>query len=239
MKKTIFLAVILGAIAGGIIGYQQMSTLTFGMEQQLIAQFGNKQAIIFISMVQTTIFTLIAAVVGKKLSTKTNLDKSFKFHKKALYAALIVGLTSALVISLSEKLIFVKLLALTETYEFSGLYLLSSLIYGGIVEEVMLRWGLMTFIVWIGSKIIHTNESKNLYMFAIIFSAMIFAIGHLPATAQLLGLSNVTVLRAMILNFIPGIGFGYLYWKHGIGYAIIGHMATHLINQLILLPLLF
>jgi len=55
----------------------------------------------------------------------------------------------------------------------------------------------------------------------------------------MLGLSNVTVARTLLLNFLPGIGFGYLYWKHGIAYAMLGHIATHVINQLILLPLLF
>lgn len=239
MIKRIMAALTIGLLAGGVIGAMQIGNMTPEMAEQVIAQFGFKQAVILIAMIQTSIFTIFATVVGTLLSPKVKLDRPFEINRKFLIFALMVGTISALFISLSEKLVFVDLLGLSDTYDFSGIYLVSSLLYGGIVEEILLRWGLMTFIVWVGSKISRSTENKGIYVWGIILSALVFSIGHLPATSQMLGLSTGTVMRAMILNFVPGVGFGYLYWKQGIGYAILGHMATHLINQLILLPLLF
>jgi hypothetical protein len=40
------------------------------------------------------------------------------------------------------------------------------------------------------------------------------------------------VVRALVLNGIAGIIFGYLYWKHGLEAAMIGHMSAHLVMQI-------
>lgn len=239
MTKRIIAALTIGLIAGGVIGFMQMGSMTPIMAQQVVEQFGFKQAVILVTMIQTSIFTIIAMLVGSYLSPKVKLDRPFELNRNYIILALLVGTSAALFISISEKLVFARLLGLSDTYNFSGIYLLGSLLYGGIVEEILVRWGLMTFIVWIGSKLSRKIQSNGIYVVAIILAAFVFSIGHLPATNQVFGLSTITVLRTMILNFIPGVGFGYLYWKQGIGYAMIGHMVTHLVNQLILLPLLF
>jgi len=51
--------------------------------------------------------------------------------------------------------------------------------------------------------------SNWIYITAIFLSAILFAAGHLPATAQLLGLSTPILIRAFVLNGIAGLGFGY------------------------------
>ena len=51
------------------------------------------------------------------------------------------------------------------------------LLYGGITEEIMLRFGLMTFIVWLMSKIFKTTNSF-IYWIGILFTAAIFALGQ-------------------------------------------------------------
>jgi hypothetical protein len=39
-------------------------------------------------------------------------------------------------------------------------------------------------------------------------------------------------VRALVLNGIAGIVFGYLYWRHGLEAAMIGHMSAHLVMQI-------
>ena len=99
------------------------------------------------------------------------------------------------------------------------------------------------FVLLIKKLFIKSDQSAAIpvwvYITAIILAALLFAAGHLPATAQLLGLSTPIVIRAFVLNGVAGLGFGYLFWKKGLSYAILAHMLVHIFNQLIFLPLFY
>lgn len=238
MKKVIAV-LILGLVAGAVLGAQQVISLTPERESQIVAQLGSKQVIIIVAMLQTATMASIATIVGSWASPKVGLNKPFIYNRKSIAVAVTIGLLSASFIAIPEKLVFTEALGLEEKFEFSWLYFLGSVLYGGIIEEVLLRFGLMSLIIWIASKITKSVNNNGIYIAGIVIAALLFAAGHLPATAQMLGLSPVSVIRTLLLNFLPGIGFGYLYWKHGLAYAMLGHISTHVINQLILLPVLF
>jgi hypothetical protein len=237
--KKVIAVMILGLVAGAVLGIQQVISLTPEMERQVVSQLGSKQVVIVIAMLQTAVMASIATIVGSWASQKVRLNKPFIYNQKSIAVAVTIGLLSAILITIPEKLVFVEALGLEEKYTFSWLYFLGSILYGGIIEEVLLRFGLMSLIVFIFIKISKNNNSDAPYIAGIVIAALIFAVGHLPATAQVLGLSPISVIRTLLLNFLPGIGFGYLYWKHGLGYAMLGHISTHVISQWILLPILF
>ena len=94
----------------------------------------------------------------------------------------------------------------------------------------MLRLFGMTFIVWLLAKITRKNKSNipnSFYYVAIFIAAIIFGLGHLPATMEVFGeLSAILVIRALVLNGLLGLWFGYLYWKKGLEYAIIAHISA-------------
>ncbi|WP_146811324.1 CPBP family intramembrane glutamic endopeptidase [Aneurinibacillus danicus] len=237
--KKVIAVLILGLVAGAVLGAQQVISLTPERESQIVAQLGSKQVIIIVAMLQTATMASIATIVGSWASPKVGLNKPFIYNRKSIAVAVAIGLLSASFIAIPEKLVFTEALGLEEKFEFSWLYFLGSVLYGGIIEEVLLRFGLMSLIIWIASKITKSVNNNGIYIAGIVIAALLFAAGHLPATAQMLGLSPVSVIRTLLLNFLPGIGFGYLYWKHGLAYAMLGHISTHVINQLILLPVLF
>lgn len=239
MMKKVIAVFILGLVAGAILGAQQVMSLTPERESQIVAQLGSKQVIIIVAMLQTAVMTGIATIVGSWASPKVGLNKPIIYNRKSIAAAVVIGLVSASLIVIPEKLVFAEVLGLEDKFEFSWLYFLGSVLYGGIIEEILLRFGLMTLIIWIASKMTKSTNSNGIYIAGIIIAALLFAAGHLPATAQMLGLSQVSVIRTLFLNFLPGIGFGYLYWKHGLAYATLGHISTHVISQWLLLPLLF
>lgn len=239
MMKKVIAVFILGLVAGAILGAQQVMSLTPERESQIVAQLGSKQVIIIVAMLQTAVMTGIATIVGSWASPKVGLNKPIIYNRKSIAAAVVIGLVSASLIVIPEKLVFAEVLGLEDKFEFSWLYFLGSVLYGGIIEEILLRFGLMTLIIWIASKMTKSTNSNGIYIAGIVIAALLFAAGHLPATAQMLGLSQVSVIRTLFLNFLPGIGFGYLYWKHGLAYAMLGHISTHVISQCVLLPLLF
>jgi membrane protease YdiL (CAAX protease family) len=108
--------------------------------------------------------------------------------------------------------------------------------YGGIAEEVLLRLFLVSLFVWITFKIKKTPEGKptNIGIWlSIVLAAVIFGLGHLPATSQIVPLTGLVITRAIVLNGIGGIVFGWLYWKKGLEAAMIAHFTTDIVLHVI------
>ena len=77
-----------------------------------------------------------------------------------------------------------------------------------------MRLFLVTLVVWVIGKL---SKQKNdtptavSVWIAIIIAAVMFGIGHLPATALLTTITPLVITRAIVLNGIGGIIFGWLY----------------------------
>jgi membrane protease YdiL (CAAX protease family) len=109
--------------------------------------------------------------------------------------------------------------------------------YGGIVEEILLRLFLMSLLAWLGSFISKTLEGKPtniIFWIANIFAAIIFGLAHLPATATLIPLTPLVITRAIVLNGLAGVAFGYLYWKRGLESAMVAHFSADIILHVVL-----
>ena len=100
--------------------------------------------------------------------------------------------------------------------------------YGGITEELLLRLFLMTLIAWLVWRLGfrgHPPTSPLLWT-AIIASAVLFGLGHLPAVAGIWPLTAVVVFRTVVLNALGGLVFGWLYWRRGLEYAMLAHFCA-------------
>jgi membrane protease YdiL (CAAX protease family) len=100
--------------------------------------------------------------------------------------------------------------------------------YGGIAEEILCRLFLMTLLVWISSKIKKTQDGRPTTIgiwLSIVLSSVLFGLGHLPITGDIIPISPMVVARAVLLNGVAGIIFGWLYQKYGLESAMIGHFA--------------
>ena len=104
--------------------------------------------------------------------------------------------------------------------------------YGGINEEVLNRLFLMSLLLWLFSKIKKTKEGKPTIFttwLAIIIAAIIFGLLHIPSTAVFIIITPFVIARAVILNGIGGVIFGWLYWKKGLESAMISHFIADII----------
>lgn len=112
------------------------------------------------------------------------------------------------------------------------------ILYGGIVEEVLMRWGLMTLLVYLFTRK-GTRRNPAAYVAAILLVALLFALGHYNATTTLTEMTPLVWFRMLFLNGAGGVMFGWLYWKYHLESAIFAHMSTHvgmfLANTLLLL----
>ena len=111
--------------------------------------------------------------------------------------------------------------------------LVTRLLYGGIIEELLLRWGFMTLLVWLGWRFLQKRvgtPTPGVLVGSILLSSLVFAAGHLPVALLLLPEATVViVIFVLTANSAFGLICGYLYWKKGLESAIIAHMVGHVV----------
>ncbi len=104
--------------------------------------------------------------------------------------------------------------------------------YGAFDEEMLLRLCVMSFLAWLGHFVGKTAEGKPtvaVFWVANVLAAILFGLGHLPATAALVPITPLVVVRAVVLNGIIGVAAGYLYFTRGLESAMLSHFSADLI----------
>ncbi|CUA89145.1 CAAX protease self-immunity [Chelatococcus sambhunathii] len=117
--------------------------------------------------------------------------------------------------------------------------LLAGLLYGGLAEEILLRLFLVSALVYLLACGWREGARAGTVpvVIAIAVAAIVFGLGHLPATAALAPLTPAIVLRALLLNGLVGVVCGFIYVRRGLEAAMIAHAAAHLPLQIA--PMLF
>jgi membrane protease YdiL (CAAX protease family) len=111
--------------------------------------------------------------------------------------------------------------------------LLLASFYGGVTEEIQLRWFLMTALVWLFSRW-RTNRAGAIEVWAAIVTAsVIFGLAHLPAASALGELTPVYVSRTIVLNALGGVVFGWLFWRKGLEAAMVAHFSADIVLHFI------
>ncbi len=117
----------------------------------------------------------------------------------------------------------------------SPYFSLLGLLYGGITEELWTRWGIMTFFAWAGWRLVQHGRGKPraaIMWTAVVLAALLFGALHLPATATLVALTPAIVARALVLNGIAGLIFGWLFWRRSLEAAMVAHATFHAVLTL-------
>jgi Type II CAAX prenyl endopeptidase Rce1-like len=146
-----------------------------------------------------------------------------------------IGAASTIVILMLDRLIQPLLPAALQAASKTApgwLDSLAAIFYGGITEEILVHWGLMSLLVWLAWKVLRqgvTLPSQWIYQVAIALTALVFGLLHLPATASIAPLTSWVILRAVVLNGIAGIAYGWLFWRYSLEAAIIAHASLHVI----------
>ena len=246
--KTLLFFAIAGIIGGFFTGIYVLDSYPPEMQQQLLAElaasgFGGFPPNIIVGVItamQAVGYGIVLGAAGIWLGKKTGLWKDeIKITKKPLIVSVIISVVGGLVLILSDLLFFGNYSQIIiDSYSVKPTisYLIASVIYGGVIEEVMLRlfWmSLVAFILWKVFDRKNERPSTSVLITANIIAALLFAAGHLPATATTLGLSPMIVFRCFLLNGGCGLLFGWLYRKYGLRYSMIAHGGCHIISKLI------
>lgn len=194
-----------------------------------------------VTAAQSVVLILFAAAIGSLLSFKVGLrapaisailtrGNVYDALRPQLLPGVIGGVIGALVILGFYAFAPADLAAIQSK---SSIPLVARVLYGGISEEVLVRWGLMTFFVWGGWRLLQRGNgvpSANVIWIAIWISALLFGISHVPSVAAaMVSIPGSFVAYITVGNAMFGVVAGYLFWRYGLEAAVTAHILAHIV----------
>ena len=238
--KTLLFFVVVGLVGGYFSGIYALGSYPPEMKQELCDQGLNDVLVGLLTAVQSAGYGLFLGAAGIWLGRKTGLWKDERhLTKKPLLAALIISAAGGLALILPDLLVFGRYEpALLDVFSVKPTipYLLATVTYGAVIEEVMLRLFMMSLVAFVLHVLFERRREgvgTAVLVAANVVSALLFAVAHLPANNMMFGLTPVIVLRCILLNGVFGLAFGWLYCRYGLRYAKIAHGGCHVVSKLI------
>jgi hypothetical protein len=203
----------------------------------------SRATLLIVSFLQSLVLLAIAAAAGTALAARSGLSAPF-FESLAAGSPDLAGLSAQLSATLIWGLagvvpflliyyLFVRprfdqpSLAILEGLRMR-LGLASRILYGGIYEEVLTRWGLMVLFAWPLTALF--GQTTLAIWLAILLSGLLFGLGHMPTyLAAGCKRTPIFVFSVIFLNLWASLFFGYLFWQHGLAAAMMAHMLFHLV----------
>lgn len=209
-----------------------------------------RAVLMLVSSIQSLVLVSIAAAVGTLLAPRVGLgapvfealvagEPLWPALQPQMARSLLVGVTGALLFVAAYYWFFRPRLD-SETVEAmerlrNGIGIWGRVLYGGIAEEVLTRWGLMTLLVWLGSLLVPGSSPEGtaapaVVWIAIVVSGILFGLGHLPSYLAAGCLKSPMLVASMLcLNLWGSLIFGWLFWQYGLVAAMVAHMLFHLV----------
>lgn len=205
----------------------------------------SEEDIPLLTRVLTHILTVVLfSLAGSFFAVKTNLVDPFtkgiisgEFHWRQFTDMMQTGVIYGLICSIANiaayYFIFKKAV---DAYSFSkiekhyqNMGIGTRIFYGGFIEEVIFRLGIMGLIIWLGSMIMNTDSSIVIWV-AILISSILFALAHVPGISSI-GLKKTPAIMTYALggNIWVGIWCGLAFLQAGIFAAIVVHILFHLL----------
>jgi len=222
--------------------------------REAIGISGSPEMLALLSGIPTFILIIIALVIGFFTAHKVGL-KSVVIHPnarektksewiKGVKLAIILGSIAAVVLRGFDYLLLpflpdgIKELI----HPYNAIEFLAALLYGGVVEELLLRFGFMSLLVLVLWKLFDRKSEKPanwVFILAIFVSTLLFALGHYSATANVTEMTGFIWFRMILLNGFAGVFFGWIYWKQNLELAMLAHMFAHITMNFLMLIVSF
>jgi hypothetical protein len=189
-------------------------------------------------LIQPAILVTFGTVLGWWLGPKTGLGAplldAMLEGRDWRYALRAASLPVA-VVALGSAMILVGYAVLVEDQfvlpgPIGKLYIpaITRLGYGGIGEELIARWGILTAVMAAALKLGVTRGAA--FWSANGVAAVLFAAGHLGLLFTLLAHPPLWLVGTVMAgNIVPALGFGWLYRRNGIEAAMLAHAGAHLL----------
>lgn len=226
---------VIGGLFTGIYTYEGYSEEIRAM---LAAQIGGYVPYLAVTVGQTVFYAVVCGFLGCLLAGRIGLLKPFGLEKGRAVRAGLSGIACGVAFSLDYWLFGAAIPEVADACKkITASNLIASVLYGGVIEEVMLRLFVMSLIAFLLWRLCYRSREKEqipegAFVLANIVAAMLFAAGHLPTTFMTFeNVGALVIFRCFLYNGGLGLVYGRLYRRYGIQYAMIAHAATHLIAK--------
>lgn len=192
-------------------------------------------AVLAVQGLQTLLLCALAAWGGIRFAPRARLDAPWlrafaerrdrpqAFGSVAIEAAAVASVTAIVVVALALMLRSSLPEALGRPVSAGFWVRASSAFYGGIVEETLIRWGVLTAVIALALRL----GAREAFWTANIAAALIFGALHLPSVALSgIPLSPAVVAYVLLGNGIAGVVFGWIFRRCGLEAAMVAHGAA-------------
>lgn len=237
--------------AVGLAGVAATTALQLTLDPSLAARSGLPEdasllAATALSIVTPAILVVVATAVGTATAPRVGFRSFVHEHvtdgrpvwrrlRESAPRAVLVGLgTGAGILALDAVLTqVVPAAAPAQAGPGSVEFVLASaparFLFGGLAEELMLRWGLVSAIAWVLAATVPGDRSRRVAWTAVVLAAIAFGAAHLPQAAASVELTLPVVARIVALNAMAGIVFGWLYVTDALEVAMVAHASAHIV----------
>ena len=238
--RTLLFFAVVGLVGGFCTGLFVLDSYPAELQQEAQAQGVTPIVMALVTAMQAAGYGVLLGAVGIWLGKKTGLWKDERsISKKPLFITLAIAVLGGIALILPDLLFFGKyneVIMSSYAAKPSVAYIIGSVLYGGVIEEVMLRLFWMTLVAFALWKLFAKQEEKPttaILVIANVVAALLFAAGHLPATFLMIGTSPMVLFRCFLFNGGFGLLFGALYRRYGLRYAMLAHGGCHIVSKLI------
>src|SRR2546423_15288833 len=191
----------LGLFALGMIGVLSLPLSLVPILEQQLAQAGavvpSRDALTVTTIVQPTLLLTLGVALGcifaPRVGLVSLLERSRPLSRllRCASIALACGLTLAILFTVADVFLFRDYLdeSTVSALEQGGIAsTLAAMLYGGVTEEIITRWGLVSLFAWLGWRVFQRTRphaSDAVFLAAILLAALAFALGHVPAAMKM------------------------------------------------------
>jgi hypothetical protein len=176
----------------------------------------------------------IMAFVGSRAAPRCGFQLAATDPGRNMARMAVTGVIAGAVVALLDQLTHALWSAGTSLASMTGGWsaagLLAGVLYGGITEEIVMRWGLMALVTLGVRKLVRPETPPALHATVVtgaVISSILFAAGHLPSLALLGEPTGPAITRTLILNLLAGLLFAGVFARHGLLVAMGCHAGFH------------
>ena len=218
-----------------VLGVLGLATMLFAPLEQLLPPGGHVPKIALLA--QPALLVVGFAALGWWAAPKTGLDAPilgalaeggdwFAALRRALVPSLLCAVICGLVIAGFEAIAGEYTHGRAQAFDMP---LATRILYGGTVEEIVFRWGLLSVLALAAAKL--RARPAAAFWIANLIVAALFGAGHIPGI-MLTATNPPGWLPFAVLfgNFIIGVILGWLFARRGFEAAMIAHGLAHLVS---------
>lgn len=219
---------------GAVFGAIAILPYAFELNKDKLAEVTiPKSRLMLLSVIQGAVIFAILTLLGLLATQAIGLSIMSSWGN--LLVAILAGIFASSLLVAIEVIIFRPHLppALQDTNHDIALWKrLLACFYGGISEEIMTRLFLVSGITWLLTQVTQSTVQTWVGV-AIFLSALLFGLGHLPATSAITKLTPLIIIRAIVLNGVAGLVFGWVFLTYGFIAAMIAHFSADIVLHVI------